>query len=355
MSSLELSGGAVTVSDPDKWGASSPALLRVVAVVSWAALFVRLVAAALPGSRSGIATWIVRSDLASSLLTQSAALLGSALLVLLAIGTLAERGLPYMYRIALIPTSVVVVMLVMLAATTGLEPAGSLALGSACLLLSASGAGAALRVPSTRATGMVLTLVILGATGQLAVRFLSMDASHRDPAWITRASWLATTGHAFDAFGIALAAARLRAEQRGRAALALVVVIALAILLSWGAMRGSLDGAPLWQVLADRAMSELTTSPIAFSTLASRTSVDVLAVLLAGVIVAWPGRISVGAMCAALALTARAGVDVPEAALVLSLGALAAPLGGMPISESTASRRATHAAEPERSGSAGRA
>jgi hypothetical protein len=339
---------APAIADASRWGAPAPSLLRAVAVTAWLALVMRLVATALPGSRSGIGPWIRRADSTASLLTQLAALLGSSLLVLLVVGTLAERGLGYAYRLVVVPTSAAVLMLVMLSSTMGLEPEATLTLGLACLALSTAGATAAMNAPPSRAQGLVVSLVTLGAATRLAVRVLTMGSAHHDAAWVTRVAWLAALGAAFDAFGLALAAARLRAEQRGRATVALGSVLVLTVFIAWSALKGSFDGASTWQVLASRGIGELAQAPVAFGSTSSRYGLETLAVLFSGAVVLWPGRISAGMVSAALAILARPGVDVPAAALVLAVGALVAPLSRAPIAESTPASPA-RAATPEQS------
>ncbi len=319
------------VDNPSRWGAPAPVLLRSVAVMAWLSLVTRLISLALPGSRSGIGPWIRHADVASSLLSQVAALLGSSLLVLLVVGTLAERSFGYAYRLIVVPTSAAVLMLVMLASTMGLEPEATLTMGLACLALSTAGATAAMNAPQSRAQGLVVSLATLGAATRLAVRVLTMGAIHHEDAWVTRVSWLAFVGTAFDAFAIALAAARLRAEHRNRAGVGLLAVLVGALWVSWNALRGSFDGASTWQVLCSRAVGELSQSPIAFGTVASRYALETVAVLFAALVVFWPGAISAGMMSAALALMSRPGVDVPAAALVLAIGALVAPLSRAPL------------------------
>src|SRR6185295_15429322 len=115
-------------------------------------------------------------------LAQLATLLGSCLLVLLVLGTTTERGLGYAYRLVVVPTSAAVLMLVMLASTMGLEPEATLTMGLACLALATAGATAAMNAPASRAQGLVVSLVTLGAATRLAVRVLTMGASHHDAA-----------------------------------------------------------------------------------------------------------------------------------------------------------------------------
>ncbi|HVW30854.1 MAG TPA: hypothetical protein VHC69_36100 [Polyangiaceae bacterium] len=316
-----------------RWGAPAPLLLRAVAASVWLSLVMRLVALALPGSRSGIGPWIRRADGVSSMFTQLSTLLGSSLLVLLVVGTLSERGFGYIYRLVVVPTSAAVLVLVMLASTQGLEPEATLTLGLSCLALSTAGATVAMNVPQSRAQGLVVSLATLGAAIRLAVRVLTMGSGHHEAAWVTRVSWLAFGASAFDALSIALAAARLRAEHKGRAAVALVGVFVASLWVAWSAMRGAYDEATTWQIVCSRAVSELSQSPVAFGTVASRYALETIAVLFGFVVVFWPGPISAGMMSAALALLSRPGVDVPAAALVLATSALIAPLSRAPVDD----------------------
>src|SRR6185312_2936239 len=148
--------------------------LRGVTVLAWISLVARRVSSALPGSSTGIEPWIKRADVVSSILTQLSVILGAGLLVLLVVSTVADRGFRYAYRIAVVPSAAVVLMLVMLASTTGLPASDSLFLGISCLILAAAGAGTALTSASSRAQGLVLCMVALGAACRLAVRAIGV-------------------------------------------------------------------------------------------------------------------------------------------------------------------------------------
>src|SRR5205814_1908366 len=128
--------------DGSRWGAPAQALLRLVAVAVWLSLLMRLLSTALPGSRSGVGAWIRGTDLASSFLSQTAALFGSCLLILLVVFTLAERTLGYAYRLIAVATGGGILMLVMLALADpmGPDPEASLVLGLSCLTLSTASA-----------------------------------------------------------------------------------------------------------------------------------------------------------------------------------------------------------------------
>jgi len=307
-------------------GGGAPQLLRTAAVLAWLALVAQLVATALPGSRSGIETLIRRSDTAASVLSQAAVLLGSAELVLLVVATLAEHHLSLAYRAAIVPASSGVLMLVMLAMSMGLEAEANLAVAVAALLLAAAASAMAIRSPATRAQGLVLTAAAVACALKLFGRLLATGGAG-PYLWVPGAPAIATAGYAFDAVAVLLCGGRFMAERRRSSRYFLPFVVALGLVLSWGALRGSLEGATTWQVVASRALAELVQGPLVAAALPSLYGIAALAVVLSGLIVLWPGSISVGALSAALVILARYGADVPASALVLSLGALAAPLG----------------------------
>ena len=334
--------------DGERWGGPAQPLLRLVAVAAWLSLLMRLLSRALPGSRSGVGAWIRVADFASSFLAQAAALFGACLLVLLVVGTLAERNLGYAYRLIAVATGGGILILVLLALwdPMGPDPEASLVLGLSCLALSTASSTVAMNSPASRAQGLVVSLVTLGAAARLAVRVFAAGTGHHDVSWIARVSWLSTFGEGFDALGIALAAARLRAEHRVRAAAALVGIFVLTLFVAWSALRGSGEGATTWQVLASRGVGDLVQSPAMTGPLGTRFAIETLAVLLSGAIVLWPGRISAGMISIGLALLARPSVDVPAAALALAVGALVAPLGRAPVIDTSAFTREGDGAEP---------
>ena len=335
-----------------RFGFAAPPLLRLVTGLAWFSLLARMVSSALPGSRSGIEPWIKRTDVVSSLLTQLSVLLGSGLLVMLVVTTVADRGFRYSYRIVVVPAAAVVLMLVMLASTTGLDAAASLLLGLSCLALAAASAGTALGVPSSRAQGLVLSLVALGAACRLAVRAIGIGASvPPDAAWYSRATWVLTIGSAFDFLAVSLGATRLLAERRRQAAYALGGLLLLSCFVAWGALRGSLEGARTWQVVAARSLTDLAANPTTVHPAGASFALDTLAVLLAGAVALWPGRLSSGIIAVGLALLSRPGVDVPASALLLALGALAAPLGAS--SETPAATEGAGRATTSRESTAG--
>jgi hypothetical protein len=310
-----------------RWGLVAPPLLRGVTLMAWLSLVTRLVASALPGSRSGIEPWIRRADVASSILTQLSVLLGASLLVLLVVNTVADRGFRLSYRIAIVPAAAVVLMLVMLASTATLpDAAASVFLGVASLVIAVVSAGTALGTTSTRALGLVLTMVLLGGASRFTVRVMGVG-NGAESAWSNRTTWGLAMGSAFDVFAAALAATRLLAERRRTALYALGAVLVVSAIVAWGALNGSLEGARMWQIVAARSLSDLGSSPSMAPPSGGVFALDALTLLLAGAIAIWPAPLSAGMVAAGLVLLSRPGVDVPVSALLLSLGALAAPLG----------------------------
>jgi hypothetical protein len=309
---------------------AAPPMLRFVAALSLVALVARLIASALPGSGSGIEPWIRRADGTASLFAQLTVLVGSSLLIMLTVSTRASRHLGTFYRILVVPPAAAMLLLVILASSMGLEPVLSLALGVSCLALSSSGASTALRSPSSRAPGLVLSLLTLGAACRLMARIFATSLIVRNGAGAHAGAFIATLGSAFDVLAVALTAARLRAEHGTPVRASMVGTFILAGGLSWEALRGSLDGAATWQVVVARALGELSSGAGGVASIGGRSTVDLIAVLVAAVVIAWPGRVSAGSVAIALGLLARSGLDVPVSALMLALGALVAALGSGP-------------------------
>lgn len=320
--------------DAGRFGPAAPALFRSAALAAWLALVSRLVASSLPGSRSGIDVWIERSLTVASILSQLTVLLGSAALVLLVVATLADSTLSALYRSLIVPAAAGVLMLVMLAATMGLEPVASLAIGSAALILVVGGATVALGKPVTRGPGLVLGAAGLGAAARLACRAIESAGTAYDAAPRIVAG-LGTAGYVFDTLALALALARFSAELGRTARVVLPLLLVLSLAVAWGGIRGGLDGATYAEVLASRALAELaelagSSGPVGGRAPGTRFALDAIGLALAGALVLHPRALSVGAIAAALVLVGRHGLDVPACALAAALAGLAAPLSTPP-------------------------
>lgn len=294
-------------------------------MVACLALVVRAIATALPGSRSGIEVIIRRADILSSLLSQLTVLLGGAQIVLLVVGTLGERSLSYVYRIAVVPAAAAVLMLVMLASTMGLDLEASLIVGAAALILAGAAGSISLRRPESRAQGMVLIAITVASAIHLLSRVLAVGLGQHHAFGPSRAPVLLAFARGADAIAMALLAVRISAERGTLARVAVLGALLVATGITWGALRGSLDGAALWQVIASRSLYELAGGSASLGAAATRYGIESFAVLLGGTVIFWPGRLSTGALSAALAVLARPSVDVPECALILTMAALSAP------------------------------
>lgn len=308
----------------DAWG-DTPSLLRFVAAVAWLCVVLRSIATALPGSRSGIEGAIRWTDLMSSVTSQLLVVLGAVQLIMLVVATIGERNLSYAYRISVVPASAAVVMLVLLAIKVDLDWPASLVIGTGALVLAGTAGAAAIQQPASRAQGMVLIAVAVASAVHLLSRLLALGLGQHQFLGPARVPLLLAFARAADAIALALLAVRLAAERGTVARFAVLAALVVATGITWGALRGSLDGATLWQVIASRSLYELAGGTASIGAAATRYGVESFAVLIGGIVVFWPGRLSAGALSAALAVLARPSVDVPECALILALGALSAP------------------------------
>jgi hypothetical protein len=96
--------------------------------------------------------------------------------------------------------------------------------------------------------------------------------------------------------------------------------------LTWGALQGSREGAPLWQLISYRAVQRLLAPPQPFVWPPYRYLLETFAPLLALVAIVVRRQIPAIMGALALVLLARPATDVPLAALAVTLAALTAPL-----------------------------
>lgn len=308
-----------------RWGTMAPPMLRIAALIAWAALVTRLIAVSLPGSRTGIEGLIRRADTTSSILSWAFFLVGGSQLIMLLMHTLSERSLGFAYRILVVPFVATVVLLVALSTLVPLEPEQNLALGAACLVLSGAAASVSVRSRIGRAHGLVLLAVTLGASARFGTRVLELGGSTANPGWASRLVWFTIAGGLFDALAVSLTAVRFVAERRAVAGAATLTGLAVGTVLAWGGLRGSFDGAALWQVLASRSLGDLAGGGVAGG-LRGNYAVEAFALLLGGIVACFPARLSLGLLSATFAVLARPSVDVPACALVLAQGALMSAL-----------------------------
>lgn len=308
-----------------RWGTMAPPMLRIAALIAWAALVTRLLSVSLPGSRTGIEGLIRRADTTSSVLSWALFLVGASQLVMLLMHTLSERTLGFAYRILVVPFAATVLLLVALSTLVPLEPEQNLALGAACLVLSGSAAIISVRSRIGRAHGLVLLAVTLGASARFSARVMELGLAGANTSWASGVLWVTIAGRLFDALAVSLTAVRFVAERRAVAGAATLTGLALGTVLAWGGLRGSFDGAAQWQVLASRSLGDLAGSGFV-GALRGNYAVEAFALLLGGIVACFPARLSLGLLSATFAVLARPSVDVPACALVLAQGALMSTL-----------------------------
>jgi hypothetical protein len=290
-----------------------------------ASLIGRGLAPALPGSKAGIAIWIMLGDRIAALLSQLLLVGGSMVLIRLLLVMLRDQRLSAVYRLLIVPAGAAVVALVVSSAAQSLEAEVSLGLAVCSASIAAAAAPLALRSPATRAVGLVLALAAVAALLHVLARLVAFRASDQALASLFMvARGISTAAFIFDAASLAAAGAWLAAPHWRRGAIAGGALIAVSAVLTWGALHGSRFDAPHWQVLAGRALGEMVRHPTPLVAPALRYLAEVCALIIAGIAALAPKRVPVITAALSLTLLARGSTDVPLLALVMTLAALLA-------------------------------
>jgi hypothetical protein len=318
------------------------AVLRAITLLAFFALLLgRALAPALPGSQSGIARWILITETLGSLASQLLVIVGSLFAVRVLVLTLRERGLPMLYRILAVASGAAVVTVTLGAAQASLDPIVTLVMGVSAASSALLAVPLAIRPVHTRAAGMVIALAGSAALLHLFTRLLGVYASEHAVLHLYQtARHLAGIVFTLDAGSIVLVAIWLGALRSARSALLVVVTLAIAALVSWAALRGSLYGAPGWQVILGRALGELTRTPAPLLMPFLRYWLEAAALLM--VLLTVFSRRGTPEVRAALALAVltRASADVPALALCLVLAATITALATLTREPFAASRAA---------------
>ena len=186
----------------------------------------------------------------------------------------------------------------------------------------------AIAVPRTRALGVLLFSGGVAALLHLAASVLAWFAGeHARQSLATFARLVATGSVVFDTLAVFTAFAWLATRPEKATVWAARAAIFVACTLAWGVARGgSHEGAPLWQLVAFRAVDPLLAHPAAYVWTPFRYALETCAPFLALAAVTARRQIPAVAGAFALALLARPTTDVPLSALALALAALSAPL-----------------------------
>jgi hypothetical protein len=279
----------------------------------------RGLATALPGSTAGIGPLIVGVEQLGSFSSQFLVIMGVATCLRLLFATLDCRS--YLFHPVAIISSAAALPIVMFASSRHLAPAWLMALMGISAALALISALPALRVPKSRAAGLVLLTVTCGSIVSATGRIIALYASHQAHAGLFGlARLIATLGLALDALSVVLVAAWLARRVRfGLAAVAAIGI--LAALVVWLGVRE--DGGSTWPLVVGRALAALTAHPDPFIGSGVRYFVETVAICLAAVTLWLEWTTGVGAaLC--FALLARVSGDVPLCSLMLMLAALSA-------------------------------
>jgi hypothetical protein len=279
----------------------------------------RGLATALPGSTAGIGPLIVGVEQLGSFSSQFLVIIGVATCLRLLFATLDCRS--YLFHPVAIISSAAALPIVMFASSRHLAPAWLMALMGISAALALISALPALRMPKSRAAGLVLLTVTCGSIVSATGRIIALYASHQAHAGLFGlARLIATLGLALDALSVVLVAAWFARRVRfGLAAVAAIGV--LAALLVWLGVRE--DGASTWPLVVGRALAALTAHPDPFIGSGVRYFVETVAICLAAVTLWLEWTTGIGAaLC--FALLARVSGDVPLCSLMLMLAALSA-------------------------------
>jgi hypothetical protein len=151
-------------------------------------------------------------------------------------------------------------------------------------------------------------------------------ADHARPALATFARVVSTGSVVFDTLAVLIAFGWLATRPEKATVWAARVAIFVSCTITWGIARGTRVTAPLWQLVAYRAIDPILGHPAAYVWTPFRYALETSAPLLALVAVTARRQIPAVAGAFALTLLARPTTDVPLSALALALASLAAPL-----------------------------
>lgn len=279
----------------------------------------RGLATALPGSTAGIGPLIVGVEQLGSFASQFLVITGVATCLRLLFATLDCRS--YLFHPVAIISSAAALPIVMFAGSRHLAPAWLMALMGISAALALISALPALRVPRSRAAGLVLLTVTCGSIVSATGRIIALYASHQAHAGLFGlARSVATLGLALDALSVLLVGTWLARRFRFGLVLVAAIGVGAAVVVWLGAREG---GASAWPLVVGRALAALTAHPDPFIGSGVRYFVEAAAIGMAAVTLWLEWSTGLGAaLC--FALLARVSGDVPLCSLMLMLAALSA-------------------------------
>jgi len=295
-----------------------------------AALLSRALAPALPGTAAGLDRWIGVSRALGAVTSAQFFVVGSMVLVWLAVASLAESRLPVAARVVALPLSFTVIVIAVAAVVSTIEPRWLLWLGASSGLVAVASAPRALSAGASRAAGLVVLVAGLSAFVEILARALALRSGERALAgWFWGAQAVATVSFVLELVALLLVALWVGGRRTWGAAVGAAVVAAVAVATTAAGIRGlGVDAHPV-EVFLARALGELTRHPRPLVPLSMLHALEVARYALVLVAVLVPARAPTSAAALALALLAVGSTDVPACAVMLAIAALLAPLGAV--------------------------
>lgn len=307
-------------------GLPSGVSLAILAGLSLAASALgRLLSPALPGSATGLESWIYHTNSLAALMSQIVAAGGIAF-SLRAVGVaMSKAALGLTYRLVMFPATIVTSALVIGAAGRVLTPEQNGALAVVVLVAAALSTPLALHLPETRAIGIVLGLTFASSSFDLAAKRLALDAAESASyVMFARATKLATVALLFEIALVATALIWLSRRVKGRALLLSAISVGITIAIAW-LLRLDLSGsAETAQVILGRAAGELLRGPQPLAPAALRLTIEIAGLVTAVTALVLARRAPIAPVLS-LCLISRGAVDMPLPALLLMVASVAIP------------------------------
>lgn len=297
------------------------------AVAICSVIFGRSLAQALPGSSSGLGRILEINRIASGFFTQLLAIMLVASATRLIGHAWAAHGVAPRYRLFIAPAAVAVVTIVILASLDTVvgpyTPEISILLGVMGGTVALNSAAACTKLPPLRVAGLSLWLIGVASIGQILSRLFALQASEAaHQGQFAAAQFVATAAVVLDALSIAVVFVWVVRRDRVPWYRLLTAVAACFVLVNT-AHRGASSGANTLQVVLWRSLAQLHREPSPVLPQMALDSIEVMALLLALVLLFYPRRASVELRaCLGLIVLARSSTDIPLCAGMLVVGAL---------------------------------
>lgn len=326
--------------------------LRFTVIVALlAVVFGRSLAAALPGSRTGLYKVLALSSLLGGFFTQLLAVLIVLVCGRLAFVTWQEPRLSNAYRFFSAPSACVVIVIVTAACFDFVvgpsTPEISLLLGFAGTLVAVHASGVILRPTRLRASGIVLAFVGAASVAQVSARLIALQAS--DAALRTQydvARGLASIATVLDALALTVTAVWLGMLWTRGGRYVLLGMLGLAVTLGELAQRGSRVQSGFAEVLLSRSLAQLHREPNSYFPRVLQDTQELLALLMAVLLLSRPRNVSPQQrLSLAMVLLARSSPDIPLCSGLLVAGALGLALFAADLIEPRASEAIQRLAE----------